>query len=171
MRALLPVLLGAALLSHCLLLAFEGRGRAAWRLPLLALLALAAALALRFAANAPELLQGFADAFALVALAASVGAADARAGAPGWGAHLHLACALGDGLIGALLYAWLSEARATPMLAAPVLAVAGLALAWPALQARLAAAPMSTQWRSGPATLLLLGFAALGLAGLASLRA
>src|SRR5687768_4825819 len=152
MRALLPVLLGAALLSHGLLLVFEGRGRAAWRLPLLALLALAAAVALRFATDAPVALRAFADAFALVALAASVGTADEQAGASGWGAHLHLLCALGDGLIGALLFAWLADSRPTPMLGAVVIALGYLALAWPALQARLAAAPLSPGWRDGPAT-------------------
>jgi hypothetical protein len=170
MRELLPVLLGAALLSHGLLLAFERRGRAAWRLPLLALLSLAAALALRFAAGAPEALRTFADAFALVALAASAGAADARADEASFGRHLHLACALGDGLIGALAYAWLTSARATPMLAAMLAAIAAFALAWPPLQARLAEAPLSRAWREGPATLLALAFPALALAGLASLR-
>ena len=115
-------------------------------------------------------MRAFADAFALVALAASVGASDAREDEISLGRHLHLACALGDGLIGALVYAWLTPARATPMLAAPLAALAAVALAWPALQARLAEAPLSRAWREGPATLLALAFPALALAGLASLH-
>jgi hypothetical protein len=167
--ALLPILLAGALGNHALLLALTGRGRARWRLPLVAALALGAAIATRFAAPAPATLVGFAFAFAVVALAASLGESDAKAAAPvrGWRRHLHLVSALTGAGAATLAFALIEGAWPSPRWLLAPIALVVFALSWPALHARLEQAPLARAWREGPATLILLAFAALAFAGLA----
>lgn len=174
MRALLPVMLAATLANHALLLALTRRGRAAWRLPVLAAMALAASLLVSTRFNAPQVLQEIAQAFALVAAGACLGAADARApaGATAWRRHLHLASGLLGAGIAALALFLLRHASPSPAaLLAPSGALLAIALAWPALQERLASATLRRGWTEGAATLALLALPALALAGLGLLRA